>query len=159
MTSSYFLDDLRVGQRFQSASHVLSADDIKRFAGEFDPQPFHLDEDAASRSLFGSLAASGWHTAAITMRLLVGGGAPIADGIVGAGVEISWPRPTRPGDTLHVISEVTEITPSRSRPRQGIVVLRSETRNQNDEVVQVLTSRLVVPRRADVSNPAYPSSQ
>jgi acyl dehydratase len=147
MTDSLFLDDLHVGQRFRSASHTLDAEQIKRFAGEFDPQPFHLDEDTAASSLFGGLAASGWHTAALTMRLLVCGGAPIAGGIVGAGGEIAWPKPTRPGDELHVVSEVTEITPSRSRPDRGIVVLRSETRNQRDEVVQVLTAKLVVPRR------------
>ena len=147
----WFLDDLSVGQTFTSASHVLDVGQIKRFAGEFDPQPFHLDEDAAAKSLFAGLAASGWHTAALTMRLLVGGGAPIAGGIVGAGVEIAWPKPTRPGDELHVVSEVTEIVPSRSKPDRGIVVLRSETRNQRDEVVQVLTSKLVVPRRPSVA--------
>lgn len=146
-----FLDDLSVGQTFTSASHVLDVGQIKRFAGEFDPQPFHLDEDTAAKSLFAGLAASGWHTAALTMRLLVGGGAPIAGGIVGAGVEIAWPKPTRPGDELHVVSEVTEIVPSRSKPDRGIVVLRSETRNQRDEVVQVLTSKLVVPRRPSVA--------
>lgn len=146
-----FLDDLSVGQTFTSASHVLDVGQIKRFAGEFDPQPFHLDEDTAAKSLFAGLAASGWHTAALTMRLLVGGGAPIAGGIVGASVEIAWPKPTRPGDELHVVSEVTEIVPSRSKPDRGIVVLRSETRNQRDEVVQVLTSKLVVPRRPSVA--------
>ena len=148
MTDRLFLDDLHVGQRFTSASHVLDAAQVKRFASEFDPQPFHLDEDAAAKSLLGGLAASGWHTAAVTMRLLVGGGAPIAGGILGASVEISWPKPTRPGDELHVVSEVAEVTPSRSKPDRGIVVLRSETRNQRGEAVQVLTSKLVVPRKA-----------
>ena len=105
MTDSLFLDDLHIGQRFSSGSHVLQANDIKRFAGEFDPQPFHLDEAAAAMSLFAGLVASGWHTAALTMRLLVGGGAPIAGGIIGASGEISWPKPTRPGDELHVVSE------------------------------------------------------
>jgi acyl dehydratase len=147
MTDHLFLDDLRIGQRFTSASHRLDADQIKRFAVDFDPQPFHLDEDTAEKSFFGGLAASGWHTAALTMRLLVDGGAPIAGGIVGAGVEIAWPKPTRPGDELYVVSEVIEITPSRSRPDRGIVVLRSETRTQRDEIVQVLTSKLVVPRK------------
>ena len=142
-----FLDDLHVGQTFTSPSHRLDTEQIKRFAQEFDPQSFHLDEDAAARSLFAGLAASGWHTAALTMRLLVNGGAPIAGGIIGAGCEIAWPKPTRPGDELHVVSEVLEIIPSRSKPDRGIVVLRSETRNQRDEVVQVLTSKLVVPRR------------
>jgi acyl dehydratase len=152
MTEPLFLDDLRVGQRFTSAKHVVDTDQIKRFAAELDPQPFHLDEAVAAKSLFGGLAASGWHTAAITMRLLVQGGAPIAGGVVGAGVEIAWPRPMRPGDEVHVFSEVTEITPSRSKPDRGIVLLRSETRNQRGEPVQVLTSKLVVPRRPQASD-------
>jgi len=142
-----YLDDLRVGQRFTSASHTLDAAQIKAFAAQFDPQPFHLDDNAARNSLFGGLAASGWHTAAITMRLLVGGGAPVAGGVVGAGGEISWPRPTRPGDVLHVESEIVEVTPSRTRPERGLVTMRSETRNQRGDVVQVLTAKLVVARR------------
>jgi acyl dehydratase len=151
MSGRLFLDDLHVGQRFTSTSHVVDADQIKRFAAEFDPQPFHLDEDAAANSLFAGLAASGWHTAALTMRLLVTGGVPIAGGIVGAGGEVAWPRPTRPGDELQVVSEVTEIRPSRTKPDKGIVVLRNETRNQRGEVVQVLTAKLVVPRRPQAS--------
>lgn len=146
MTERYYLDSLHVGQRFESAAHQITAADITRFAAEYDPQPFHLGDDGAAGTLFGTLAASGWHTAAITMRLLVES-APIAGGIVGAGAEIAWPRPTRPGDILRVTSEVTEITPSRSKPHKGMILLRSETRNQRGEVVQVLTSRLVVPRR------------
>jgi acyl dehydratase len=142
-----FLDDLHVGQRFNSAAHAVDAAQIKAFAGMFDPQPFHLDDAAAKGSLFAGLAASGWHTAAITMRLLVDGGAPIAGGIVGAGGEINWPRPTRPGDILQVQSEVVEVTPSRSRPDRGIVTVRSETLNQRGETVQILTAKLVVPRR------------
>ena len=143
----YFLDDLFVGQRFVSGSAAVTVYDIKAFAGDFDPQPFHLDEAAATASFFQGLAASGWHTAAITMRLLVLGGAPIEGGMIGAGVEVTWPRPTRPGDILTVHSEVTEIRPSKSKPSQGIVFIRSETRNQNDEPVQVMTARLVAPRR------------
>ena len=143
----YYLDDLRVGQRFSSDEPAVDAPQIKAFAAQYDPQPFHLDEEAARGNLFAGLAASGWHTAAITMRLLVGGGAPIAGGVIGAGGEIAWPQPTRPGDVLRVESEVLEVTPSRSRPERGTVTLRSETRNQRGEVVQVLTARLVVPRR------------
>ena len=157
MTDRLFLDDLHVGQRFTSTSHLVDADQIKRFAAEFDPQPFHLDEDAAANSLFAGLVASGWHTAALTMRLLLTGGVPIAGGIVGAGGEIAWPRPTRPGDELQVVSEVTEIRPSRTKPDKGVVVLRSETRNQRGEVVQVLTAKLVVPRKPQAS--ASPSNQ
>ena len=103
-----YLDELSVGQRFTSGAHALDAAQIKAFAGQFDPQPFHLDEEAAQGTLFAGLAASGWHTAAITMRLLVDGGAPIAGGVIGAGGEIAWPRPTRPGDVLQVESEVLE---------------------------------------------------
>jgi acyl dehydratase len=141
-----YLDDLAVGRRFASGSHAVDEAGIKAFAREFDPQPFHLDEAAAASSLFCGLAASGWHTAAVTMRLLVGS-VPLAGGVIGAGGEIAWPRPTRPGDVLTVASEVMEVTPSRSRPDRGTVLLRSETRNQRGEVVQTLTARLVVPRR------------
>jgi acyl dehydratase len=147
MDGSLYLEDLSVGQRFTSETLVVTTDAIKEFARQFDPQPFHLDEAAATKSMLGGLAASGWHTAALTMRLLVGGGAPIAGGVIGAGVEITWPRPTRPGDELQVFSEVTEITPSRSKPDRGIVVLKSETRNQKGEVVQTLASKLIVPRK------------
>ena len=144
----FYLDDLIVGQRFASAAHVLGADQIKAFAGQFDPQPFHLDERTAKDAFFGGLAASGWHVAAVTMKLLVGG-VPIAGGVIGAGGEIAWPRPTRPGDTLRVESEVVEIKPSRTRPDRGMVTLRSETLNQRGEVAQVLTAKLVVLRRVD----------
>ena len=147
-----YLEDLRVGQRFVSRSHTIDKEQIKVFAAQFDPQTFHLDEAAAKTTLFGGLAASGWHTAAITMRLLVDGGAPIAGGIIGAGGEIRWPRPTRPGDVLIVESEVLEIVPSHSKPDRGTVTLRSETRNQRGEIVQILTAKLVVQRRAGVDH-------
>ncbi|MCF3946998.1 MaoC family dehydratase [Acidiphilium sp. AL] len=146
MSDRLYFDDLSVGQRFQSGSTTLDAAAIKDFAATYDPQPFHLDEEAARDTLFGGLAASGWQTAALTMRLLVES-VPLAGGIVGAGNEISWPRPTRPGDVLTVVSEVMEVTPSVSRPDRGRIVVRSETSNQNGEVVQVLTARLIVPRR------------
>ncbi|WP_074311302.1 MaoC family dehydratase [Singulisphaera sp. GP187] len=148
-----YLEDLHVGQRFTSGlSHDVDEAQIKAFASQFDPQPFHLDNAAARGSFFEGLVASGWHTAAITMRLLVDGAAPIAGGVIGAGGEIQWPRPTRPGDTLRVESEVLEVKPSRSRTDRGIVTLRSETRNQEDQVVQVLTAKLVVPRRPAPGN-------
>ena len=142
-----YLDDLHVGRRFVSASRAVEAAEIIRFASEFDPQPFHLDEDSAQQSPFGGLVASGWHTAALTMRLLVDGGAPIAGGIVGIGGELQWLKPMRPGDVLQIHSEVTANSPSRSRSDRGVVTIRSETRNQNDEVVQVFVGRLLVPRR------------
>src|SRR5260370_42047923 len=125
-----YLDDLKVGQRFLSSTIELDKASIIEFAQKFDPQPFHLDEQLAQHSLFQGLAASGWHTAALTMRLLVGGGLPIAGGSIGAGGEIAWPRPTRPGDILRVESEVMAVTPSRSRPDRGMVTVRSETKNQ-----------------------------
>lgn len=142
-----YLEDLAVGRRFTSKSHEVDAAQIKAFAAQFDPQPFHLDEAAAQGTLFAGLAASGWHTAAITMRLLVESGLPLMGGIIGAGGEVAWPKPTRPGDVLHVVSEIEEIIPSRSRNDRGMVKVRSETRNQRDEVVQVLIAKLIVPRR------------
>jgi acyl dehydratase len=146
-SAPHYFDDFHVGQRFGSETHALDVAQIKAFAAQFDPQPFHLDEQAAAGSLFGGLAASGWHTAAITMRLLVRSGLPIAGGIIGAGGEISWPRPTRPGDVLSVESEIVELTPSRSRPDRGKMSVRIETKNQRGEIVQVLVAKLVVPRR------------
>jgi acyl dehydratase len=144
-----YFDDLHVGDTFQTATtHTLDTEQIKGFARQYDPQPFHLDEAAARESLFGGLAASGWHTAAITMQLLVTSGPPLAGGIVGAGGEIEWKAPTRPGDVLRVESEVIALTPSRSRPDRGMVVMRSRTLNQRGEVVQTLTAKLVVARRA-----------
>jgi acyl dehydratase len=146
----FYLDDLHIGQRFASGTHSLDEGQIIDFAAQFDPQPFHLDDAAAQATLFGGLAASGWHLAAISMRLMVEGGLPIAGGIIGAGGEIAWPKPTRPGDILRVESEVVEIKPSRSRPDRGMVTVRSETRNQRDEIVQTLTAKLVVSRRPAV---------
>jgi acyl dehydratase len=145
--AALFLEDIAVGQRFSSGSHTVDEAQIKAFAAQFDPQPFHLDGQAAKATLFGGLAASGWHTAAITMKLLVESGLPLSGGIIGSGGEISWPKPTRPGDTLHVQSEIEEVTPSRSRPDRGMIRVRSETRNQHGEVVQILIAKLVVPRR------------
>jgi len=142
------LDDLQVGQRFVSGAYALDAAEIVAFATRYDPQPFHLDDAAARDTLFGSLAASGWHTAAITMRLNVESGLPFSGGIIGAGAEITWPKPTRPGDVLRVESEVVEIKPSRSRLDRGMVTVRSETLNQRDEVLQILVAKLVVPRAA-----------
>ncbi|MGV8928885.1 MAG: MaoC family dehydratase [Brevundimonas sp.] len=142
MTAPLYLEDLHVGQTFTSGSVTVSTGQIKAFAAAFDPQPFHLDEVAARDSLFQGLAASGWHTAALTMKLLVGA-FPLAGGLIGAGGETTWPRPTRPGDTLTVHLEVLEITPSRSRPERGMIRTRSETRNQNGEPVQVSTVRMV----------------
>ncbi len=143
-----YMEDLEVGQRFTSASHTIDEAQIKAFASQFDPQPFHTDPATAEGTFFKGLAASGWHTAAITMRLNVEGGLPLAGGIIGAGGEIGWPNATRPGDTLHVESEILEIIPSRSKPDRGIAVVESRTINQRGDVVQLLKAKLVVLRRA-----------
>lgn len=145
-----YLEDMTQGQRFVSGEHALDAAQIVEFAQRFDPQPFHLDDDAAKSTFFQGLAASGWHTAAITMRLLVTSGIPLADGIIGSGGELQWPKPTRPGDVLHVESEVVEVVPSRSRPERGMVQMRCETLNQHGDVVQRFSPKLVVSRRKPV---------
>lgn len=141
------LDDLKVGDVFESGEHRMEADAMVAFAATFDPQPFHTDPDAAGGTFFRGLAASGWHTGAVSMRLIVES-VPFADGIIGAGGTIEWPTPTRPGDVLRVRSEVLEITPSRSRPDRAVALVRSVTRNQDGEVRQEFTSRMLVFRRA-----------
>jgi acyl dehydratase len=142
-----YLDDLHVGDSFTSGEHAMDAAQIIAFATQFDPQPFHLDNEAATGTVFGGLAASGWHTVAVSMRLMVTSGLPIAGGIVGAGAQVSWPKPTRPTDVLHVVSVIAEIVPSKSRPDRGMVTAVSTTYNQHGEVLQVLTAKMVVPRR------------
>src|ERR1700682_6291097 len=147
MTGRY-LEDFAAGQTFRSGRLLIDKERIKTFGAEFDPQPFHLDEEAARETIFGGLAASGWHTAAVTMRLLVESDIKPAGGIVGAGFEeFRWPRPVRPGDELHLESEVLEVRASKSRPDQGVIKLRTTTMNQNGEPVQVSVSSLIVPRR------------
>ena len=147
MTARY-LEDFAVGQTFSSERLRIDAEQIKTFAAAFDPQPFHLDEAAARDTIFRGLAASGWHTAAITMRLLVESDLRLAGGIVGAGFdECRWPRPVRPGDELRVESEVLEVRPSKSHPDQGLLKVRTTTLNQHGEAVQVLIGNLVVRRR------------
>src|ERR1700712_986009 len=145
--AKFYLEDFVVGQRFTSATHALDSAQIKAFAARFDPQPFHLSEEDADKSFFQGLAASGWHTASITMSLLVKSGMPIAGGLIGAGGEITWPRPTRPGDVLQATSGILEVTPSRSKPERGMITVRTETKNQRGEVVQILVSRMLVWRR------------
>ncbi len=143
-----FLEDFAVGQKFTSERMRVDEDRARAFAAEFDPQPFHLDDAAARGSIFRGLAASGWHTAAITMRLLVDSDLKPAGGIVGAGFdEFRWPRPVRPGDELRLEIEVMEVRPSKSRPEQGLIKVKTTTLNQNGEPVQVSVGNLVVPRR------------
>jgi acyl dehydratase len=143
-----FFEDLAVGQTFHSDSVTVELADIQAFARQFDPQPFHLDPEAAAGSFFGGLVASGWHTAALTMRLIVMSELKISGGSIGMGVDqIRWPRPVRPGDTLRVESEVIELRPSRSNPERGIVKIRSKALNQNGETVMEQTANLIVPRK------------
>jgi acyl dehydratase len=143
-----FLEDFAVGQTFGSGRLRLDNESIKKFANEFDPQPFHLDDEAAHNSFFRGLAASGWHTAAATMRLLVEGELKPAGGIIGTGFdEFRWPHPVRPGDELRVESQVLEVRPSKSRPDHGLIKVRTTTLNQHGEAVQVMIGNLLVPRR------------
>ncbi|MCD6041554.1 MAG: hypothetical protein K0R40_1157 [Burkholderiales bacterium] len=147
--AEHYFEDFAPGQKYRGASRLrVEAGRVKSFAAEFDPQPFHLDEAAARETIFKGLAASGWHTAAMTMRLLVESDLKPAGGIAGAGFdEFRWPRPVRPGDELWVESEILEVRPSKSRPDQGLVKVRTTTYNQNGEPVQVNVGNLVVPRR------------
>jgi acyl dehydratase len=138
-----YLEDLRVGQRFISREFRMDAAGIKAFAAEFDPQPFHLDEAAAEDSFFHGLAASGWHTAAVTMRLLVES-VPLAGGLVGLGGVLAWSKPTRPGDVLHVESEILELKPSRTKPDRGVATVRIVTLNQSGDQAQVFTAKILV---------------
>jgi acyl dehydratase len=142
-----YFEDFSVGQKFITASRRVDAAEIVEFASKYDPQPFHLDPDAAKKSLFGGLAASGWHSAAMTMRLIVDSEFRPAGGIIGGGGELQWLKPVRPGDELHVESEVIEVRESRSRPQQGVVKVRITTLNQHEEAVQTFTPTLLVNRR------------
>ena len=145
--TKHYLEDFAPGQTFGSGRLRVDAERIKSFAAEFDPQPFHLDEQTARDTFFGGLAASGWHTAALTMKLLVESGIPLADGIIGSGGELQWPKPTRPGDVLHVESEIIDIVPSRSKPGRAMVAMRCQTLNQHGDVLQHFTPKLVVHAR------------
>ena len=159
MTDSLFLDDLHIGQRFSSGSHVLQADEIKRFAGEFDPQPFHLDEEAGRQSLFGGLAASGWHVGSVCMKLLVADGQRQATEAAARGEPVAawgpspgfrdlrWLRPVLAGDTISYASEVESLRTSDSRPEWGILQGRNTGTNQRGELVFSLLATGFVPRR------------
>ena len=141
-------EQFAVGQVFTSASRPIDASAIKAFAAQFDTQPQHMDEDAASRTMFGGLAASGWHTAALTMRLMLDSA---LGGISGRGLgvrvaDMTWSAPVRPGDDLHVVTEVVDLRPSRSKPDRGLVVVKTITRNQHGQAVQEMTSTLLILR-------------
>src|ERR1700674_2423454 len=149
--SERYLEDFAAGQTFGAGRLRIEGERALAFAAEFDPQPFHLDEAAARRSIFGGLAASGWHTAAVTMRLMIETELKPAGGFVGAGLdECRWPRPVRPGDELRVECEVIDVRPSKSRPEQGLIKIRTTTLNQDDEAVLVYVLNLVAPRRKDI---------
>jgi acyl dehydratase len=143
-----YLEDLAVGQCYAGGSAVVDLPAITAFAAAFDPQPFHLDEEAGRTSVFGRLVASGWHTMALTMRLLVEGELRSAWGLIGLGAdELRWPRPVVPGDLLTVEWEVLELRPSASKPDRGTARLQITTRNQRDEVVLTLVTTILLPRR------------
>lgn len=143
-----FYEDLAIGQTFRSDTIEVTAEEIRTFATRYDPQPFHLDPEAAARSVFAGIVASGWMTAALTMRLMVMGEFHFGSGVVGLGVEtIQWPRPVRPGDTLAATVEVVAMRTSESKPGFGIVKIRTSTTNQRGEVVQVMVSNTLVMRR------------
>ena len=148
-----YLEDFAAGQKYGGTARTrVEAERIRTFAAEFDPQPFHLDDAAAQGSIFRGLAASGWHTAAMTMKLLVASDLKPAGGIVGAGFdEFRWPLPVRPGDELRVEVEVLEVRPSKSRPDLGLIKVRTTTLNQNGEAVQVNVGNLMVPRKTTTS--------
>jgi len=143
-----YLEDLAVGQRYAGGTATLDLAEIKAFAAAYDPQPFHLDEGAAKATVFGRLVASGWHTMALTMRMLVEGELRSLWGLVGLGAdELRWPRPVFPGDVLSVEWEVLEVRSSSSKPDRGTARLRVTTRNQRDEVVLSLITTILLPRR------------
>jgi len=148
VSDTIHLEDLTPGRRFTAGPVTITEAEIIAFARRYDPQPFHTDPvAAAAHPLFKGLAASGWHTAAISMPMIVEAMGGLAGGIIGGGGELQWPRPTRPGDTLRVECEVLEVAPSRSRPDRGSALMRNRTLNQHGEEVQVFTVRIVVPRR------------
>jgi acyl dehydratase len=147
----HYLDDLKVGDRFKSEPLSVTEKQLIEFAHKFDPQMFHLNRKSAERSIFKGLIASGWHTAAMTMRLFVQT-LNFAEGAIGLGVdELRWPHVVRPGDVLTVETEIVDLRPSRSRPNHGIIRLRNVTTNQRGEIVQTMLASAMVPRRGQQS--------
>ncbi|HQY04694.1 MAG TPA: MaoC family dehydratase [Lacunisphaera sp.] len=143
-----YFDDLQAGDKFNTAEYEMTAEEIIAFGRKFDPQAFHTDPVAAKGTLFGQLVASGWHTAAVSMQLMVLGEMALDGGVIGQGMEsLRWPRPVLPGDRLRVVTEIEELRPAPARPDRGLVKLRCRTYNQNDKVVQDMTATLLVARR------------
>jgi acyl dehydratase len=154
MSERYF-EDFAVGQVFKPRGRVqVDKDEIIAFAKKYDPQPFHLDEEAARQSIFGRLVASGWHTAAMTMSLIARSEYRPAGGTIGLGFEsLRWPIPVLPGDELRIESEVLETRPSKSRPDRGLMKMLTRTLNQNGEIVQAMVANAMVPRRPTGDRP------
>ncbi len=142
MSREWYFEDFAIGQKFQTATYQITKDEIIDFAKQFDPQYFHTDEVAAKKSLFGGLAASGWHTAAISMKLQIDSEPKVAGGMIGTRIELAWPKPTYPDDILQVFGIVTEI--EDSHPKRGFVTMKSETKNQNGEIVMMQTAKILV---------------
>jgi acyl dehydratase len=143
-----YFEDLKTGDKFGTAEHEMKAEEIIAFGRQFDPQPFHTDPVAAESTLFGRLVASGWHTAAVSMRLMVQGEMELDGGVIGQGMEaLRWPRPVLPGDRLRVETEVEELRPAPARPDRGLIRLHCRTRNQHGKIVQDMTATLLVARR------------
>ncbi|MDI1319109.1 MAG: MaoC family dehydratase [bacterium] len=143
-----FFEDLKTGDKFNTAEHEVTAEEIMAFGRQFDPQPFHTDPAAARATLFGQLVASGWHTAAVSMRLMVQGEMNLDGGVIGQGVdELRWPRPVLPGDRLRVVMEVAGLKPAPTRPDRGLIRLRCRTFNQHGKTVQDMTASLLIARR------------
>ena len=141
-----YFEDLKVGAETDFGTYDVTREEVLEFATKYDPQPFHLSDEAAAKTHFGRIAASGWHTAAMTMRMLVDS-VPLADGLIGAELQLAWPRPTRPGMILQLFAEVVDIRPSRSKPDMAIVTMRNETRDQDGEVLQLFTVKMPVFKR------------
>ena len=143
-----YFEDLKVGDKFPTAEYEMTTDEIIGFGRQYDPQAFHVDAEAAKATLFGQLVASGWHTAAVSMRLMVQGEMELDGGVIGQAMEsMRWPRPVLPGDRLRVVSEVVELRPAPARADRGLLVLRCRTYNQHGKVVQDMTATLLIARR------------
>ena len=149
-----YFEDLKIGDKFTAADYEMTAEEIIAFGRQYDPQPFHTDPVAARSTLFGQLVASGWHTAAVSMRLMVQGEMELDGGVIGQAMEsMRWPRPVLPGDRLRVVSEVVELRPAPARPDRGLLVLRCRTYNQHGKVVQDMTATLLIARRPSSAKP------
>jgi acyl dehydratase len=150
MSKQYYYEDIEVGQQFRSHKpYTITKDSAIAFAREYDPQAMHIDEVNAKHSQLGELVASGWHTAAATMRLKTETDLfHVSGGLLGLGVEnLRWPQPTKPGDTLRLVITITAKRLSKSKPGFGIIHYTAETFNQRDELVLEMKPAIIVPCR------------